>query len=248
VAPVDQAATQAAPVVPLELYAQQLAPGFLRGDYGQQLMRSLGILKDLALERARRAVRARMPTLAPYDALPLIGDERQIDAVPGEPAAAYAERLRNAWDTWRLAGLPLGVLRALRIAGFPTVTLLQMRRHSFTLDADSNLVVANYGAPVDQGYTPANYPATFWNAFGVVISEPFGWSGAVPADGSATAELCRRVLKRWKPAHAICDTITIVTGIELWDWPAGSWDEAGGHWLTDGEAAAGVVHWTPPVG
>lgn len=233
--------TQTQQPVTVEEYGLKIVPSWLLTPLGKVFVQILGYIKDFLLTRTRSGTQARMPTYAPDDALGKIGSERGIESYPGESPAVYRERLRKAVPTWKLAGLPLGMLRALRDGGVPHAAILQVRERAYTLDVNGDLVVTLY-----PGYVPSTKPLSFWSTFAVVIysSLPAGWP-PIPADGSNEANRITRIIKKWKPAHATLDCIVVLpAGLELWDFPLGTWDEAGGHWLSDVEAAT-IIHWTP---
>lgn len=65
-----------------------------------------GILYDGQVATLREAVKARMPGLAPADALPAVGNDRGLIRAPYETESEdnFRERCRLAWDQWALAG------------------------------------------------------------------------------------------------------------------------------------------------
>lgn len=232
--------TQVQPPVTVEEYALKLSPSWLLNPYTKAFVQAMGAIKDYFLTRTRSGVYARMPTYAPDDALGELGDERSIGSYPGEDPDVYRERLRKAVPTWKNAGLPYGMLLALKDGGIPNAAIVQSRERVFLLDANSNLQVM-----VTPTYIPATRARDFWSAFMVVIYAPLplGWP-PIPADGSNEANRITSIIYKWKPAHATLDAIVVMPIPELWDFPAGTWDEPGGHWLTDAEAA-GIIYWTP---
>lgn len=127
------------------IYQPSVAPPWLQGPNGRKWLEAHGEVKDDLVQRVKAAVMARMPGQAPPDALPLLGDERQILRGLSEDDATYAERLRKAWESWRLTGTPLGLLRALDTAGFRHAALVQANERAFTLDANGELVITTLG-------------------------------------------------------------------------------------------------------
>ena len=79
----------------VEWYGGQL-PEWLGDPTSQQFFRALLDSGDELGEKARDAVRNRMPLLAHPTSLTAIGRDRQIERMVGESAASYAARLDAA--------------------------------------------------------------------------------------------------------------------------------------------------------
>ena len=103
--------------------AGQYAPRgiWLRDTTSQDYLRALGgaVADSLALHR--EATEARFARTAPEDALPFVGDNRQLERAPGETVADYRLRLPRAFeihgdrtvdDGYRHALEPLGIAPA----------------------------------------------------------------------------------------------------------------------------------------
>ena len=73
---------------------------------------------DGLLEDERQGVAARFPSLAPDDALSLLGAERSLQQFPGEYVAAWRNRVAHAFDFWDRAGTVPGMLAALEQMGY----------------------------------------------------------------------------------------------------------------------------------
>jgi hypothetical protein len=95
-----------------------LAPGWLQDQWGRAFLGALGARKDAHVALLKEAAKCGMPSLCPVDALALLGAERGIDRGPAETEASYRGRVRAAWDTWRWAGTPFGLLAAFYWAGY----------------------------------------------------------------------------------------------------------------------------------
>ena len=191
-----------------EKFQRALMPLPLAGESGQAYAGVLGREKDAQLERAKDAVRARFPSRAPADALPLLGLNVQLERGPDEPEDAYRARLRDAFNAWRWAGTRKGILEyALAPAGFENAALITNRQWT--------------PAPPD-GQTAK------WARFWAVIAEPHPWeptyidgTWTVEADTTSTigstATLndvmrVRRLLQAWKSARDVCMGAVIVFG------------------------------------
>lgn len=115
-----------------------LAPPSLMLPGGQAVVGATGDLKDNLADRAKLAVLARFPLVAPPDALAEIGLERSILRGPSETDAQYAVRCQNAWQTWPFAGTPFGLLLTLFTLGYPDVYLMPVRGGHLKLNAARN--------------------------------------------------------------------------------------------------------------
>jgi hypothetical protein len=153
-------------------YQPLIAPPWLQREKGAAWLRALGDVKDGQVERCKAAVKARMPLLAPADALGAIGVERGIPRGPGESNASYAGRLVGAWETWACAGSPRGMLVALRSAGYGDAHLLIARQLDYSLDVSGELRADWLAAG---SWNIDNQPA-FWSQFQVLLPyDPTRW-------------------------------------------------------------------------
>lgn len=211
------------------------APPWLLDENGEDWLTASGDAKDALVERAKAGVKARFPLLAPPDALTAIGNERGLPRGPTDTDSSYAQRLVGAWDTWKWAGTPTGVLNALWDAGYTNVVLVTPRR-THTLNGSRQLVTTTLATL--RVFPPG---AGFWNTFLVWFPSPFiaAWSGGAPASSSAEADSVRRLVNRWKPAHAIVvGYVATITG-HFWGEPGVKWGDTGLKW------GPANVRWTP---
>lgn len=232
--------------------ATNLAPGWLQDEAGEAWLRAFGAAKDELVARAKEAVKARFPTLAPADALSLIGEERGIDQGATESEASYRLRVRAAWDAWKWAGTPFGLLSALYWAGYRPSSgkvLLQVQLgKQYALRDDYDPAVHSPDEAVvitDLGTVHLGGDPELFNQFAVVFVPPTPphWLPTPPADASPEIEQIRRLIVRWKPGHARCVSLQ-VTQVDLWDSPVEPWDPTDELWNEPGANVA----WTPPVG
>jgi hypothetical protein len=106
-----------------------LGPNWMHDPVGNAWWGAVGKVLDEQVARLKLAGAVRYPSGARAagiaDALDLQGADRLLPrggTTPGatnETDAAYEGRLLDAWDAWATAGTPLGLLRALKAAGFP---------------------------------------------------------------------------------------------------------------------------------
>jgi hypothetical protein len=229
-----------------------LAPGWLREGSGGKYLRGFGERKDAHAADLKLAIKARMPSIAPADALALLADERGIARGQTESEASFRGRVRAAWDVWRWAGTPYGMLLAFYWAGHRPASgrvALQTQngfQYEFREDFDpavhapeDSLTATDLGV-VNLGGTPE-----LWSDFAVVFLPPVlpAWAASMPTDGSPEVEALRRLIVRWKPAHARCVRLRVST-IDLWDYPVEAWEPTAEVWDETGVTS----DWTPPAG
>lgn len=191
--------------------------------------------------RAKAAVKARFPQLAPSDALDEIGIERKMPRGPGETDANYAARLQAAWNTWPWAGTAFGLLSALSAGGYPTAEVRIQKAIRYYLDANGALVVERRAA----GEWWIDWKRSFWSRFVVLLYPPFPFVGATPADGSTEQQRIARLVRQWKSAHSTCTDIFVISSGRTWDsYPAGAtWDnQLRATWDSD---LAVLTRWSP---
>jgi len=214
-------------------YEPALAQTPLQDPYGQAFLRAFGLVKDAYALQARVATSYRFPDFAPPDALAAIGAERLIDqgndpqlATP-ETSAAYAARLKDAWNIWLKGGPAWGMLIALAAQGYTGAHVLQQNGIDFSLSG-GNLVMTT---------VPVFRPGDPFSRFLVYFpTAPSSWTNIANPPTSSTlpslGELrkLRRIIALWKPACALCYGIGVVTS----GGPA-SWGQVGAQW--------GTGHW-----
>ena len=178
--------------------------------------------------------------LSPSDALPLTGQERGLARGYAETESQYRERLVNAFEAWRWAGTPFGLLRAFQIAGFPSVILQCQSGTQYTLAGATgkvqDLVPSPMPGPVHLGGTPAE----LWSDIGILITQPWPiwWGGVAPADGSPDCLTAKALITAWKGAWNRCVKLNVVSGPV---WGGFTWGS-----FTWGSGTS--VTWTPPAG
>jgi hypothetical protein len=214
--------------------------GFLLEDQGRALLRACGREMDWLAARAKEAVKARCPGLAPLDALAALAEERGIDRGPSEPAENWRARVSNAWDIWQWAGTAYGLLMALYWAGYPSVVLQSQAGKQYQLsqaltgDPLSDVLVNNT-IGLHLGGSPE-----WWNQFAVFITRPWPswWAGVAPPNGSLEQRTFGALIRRWKSAMSMCVSIQVIDGT-----PVGAALIVGSFTVGQGSA----VTWSPPT-
>lgn len=161
-------ASQGTPRHEYERWQPTLGPSWLQGPYGELWLAAHGALKDVLVDRIRQSAKVDMPTAAPPDAVAALGLERSLERGPTETDAAYALRVRAAWDTWQWAGTAYGVLGALAVQGYPNVVVAQVNRRMFWLDSSGALVVTH----LSPGSWAIDATPTFWSKFQLIFPAP----------------------------------------------------------------------------
>lgn len=203
---------------------QNLVPAWLSAGDGGNVLASLSLLMDDMNARVKAGLVARFPSYAPDDqALGAIGRDRSITRGINEPAAAYAVRLRTAFDAHQTQGNPFTLLQQIQayLQQPCVVRTVDASGNWFSLDASGN-PSANLVSGV---WTWDAVDSSFWARFWVVIypvggTSPFA-STLTSADvASATAPwgltitldqaaALRDIVRNWKPANAICQWIIV---------------------------------------
>lgn len=121
--------------MPYQAWQPLQGPPWLQGQFGAAWLSAFGSLKDDEVDLLRQAVLSAFPAYAPADALPVIGDELQLDRGPKETDPGYAGRITDPWTQWARAGSPLGILLALHYGNFDGAVLVQQNGLAFSLSA-----------------------------------------------------------------------------------------------------------------
>jgi hypothetical protein len=220
-------------------YRQSLCPTTHQRPTAQAFQAALGDVEDSLIDRAKQAVKARFPLLAPPGALTAIGVERMMPQGASEPTAAYAARLTDAWQSWANAGTPFGMLRQFWSTGYTNVVLAQVRGgKQYTLDAAGALVISSGGS-----WTPTYVGDPFWSKFDLLFVSPLpaAWvAGGVPSSTSSEADFIRALIRSWKPGHATANRIIIVSAGRVLGYPIRTLGAGNG---TLGGAT--VTYWSP---
>lgn len=141
----------------------------------QALLGAIGKLKDEQLSLLRDAIFARFPGKAPVDALTQIAAERLLDRGPADTDQSWGSRLRMAWDWHFLRGRALGLLRILKVMGYPKTWILTQSGLAHSLDGSDNLVTftlpANPGIVGTPPFLTIDLNTTLWNRF-VLVFDP----------------------------------------------------------------------------
>ena len=211
--------------------ADALSPTVFQGDNGQKLMPgTLGVFFDAAAEGCNQAIKARFfgSDTFPPSALPYLGDGRAMPRYPIDTDASYLARRRDAWNIWKQAGTKIGIDRQFAALGL-TASVKDRSTPGWNWDGDTDN----------------------WSRFWVVITAhpwtTWTWgSGVLYGDGhtwgsTATLEDVRSVralVRKWKPAHTVCDHIIVVMDAVTW-----AAEQPDGTWYNPANRSGAAIYW-----
>ncbi len=235
-----------------EQYQQDLAPYWARREQGEAYWRALGQKKDEAIEVAKQAVQARLPLLAPVDALDSIGDERGLPryrfGVDPETDDEYRATLQNAWALSYWMGTAKGMLDELYRAFRPYTSfrLVTQQGRVWRREADGTISYVDTGFPRHFGASPY-----LWNSFQLWFTGdlPADWAGTAPSNTSQEANSTRGIIERWRSGHARPFRVVLVESGRPWGYPGSDtpgddaiiWTDPD---TTDWGEASSVEFWT----
>lgn len=91
-----------------------LAAPWMSGPNADRYVSVLELMRDCLLEKAVEAVTIHLPGQGDLSQLPYLAHDRQLSQGPAETNAAFVIRLREAFQTWQLAGSRVAVMLALQ--------------------------------------------------------------------------------------------------------------------------------------
>lgn len=190
----------------LDFWTFQLrqAPTWFAAPAGSDWWTLWGQTKDVCAEAAKEAVKARFPSLAAYDALEVQAVERNTERYPLESESAFRVRLAESFDRWTWGGTPQGVIDA--AAATPGVTSVGYFE-AWQWDPGSErwarfwlVLESTWSEPPD------------WDDDGLVFdSDESDFLFDLTADRESI-EFLRRQVRRWKAAHAKCESALVLIG------------------------------------
>ena len=240
-------------------------PNWMHDPVGNAYWGVVGAMIDQQVARMKLGLCARYPANAlaasMSDALDETGKDRMLPrggATPGgsdESDADYAARLVNAWETWKLAGTPRGLLLALKAAGFPSgaawttgTAIINHLGTIYALDGGDNLIVGkNAGAEcLNRTDLTGAIPATklkgftldardqFYSHFVILFRQAI--AGLDNTAGNTVKACLNRTVAPWRCGGAIYNGAAIVpSGARVWGWPnTAKWGDIGAVWGDNG--------------
>jgi hypothetical protein len=217
---------------------RKLSPRWLQGPVGQSILYSMGLHMDALADACVEAVKLRYPGAAPSEALAYIGRDRRMSRGRIESDAVYESRLRGWLDAHRFRGGPYAMLAQIFAhyspAAFP-VQLVYRSGKRYSMDAQG--VVTTDTVPFVVDDMPQKW-ARFWLFFqwpAPLASDGLWADAGTWGDGGVwdsslsvlDAEDTRLIPREWSSAHTIGEIVLLAGSRELWDYPAGAWDDPG---------------------
>jgi hypothetical protein len=198
-------------------FVEGLAPIWGSGHWGSRLLGMLwGATSDtvaIGLSSAIVAPWFHREGKQPVDALPLLGEERNMPRYPIETHQQYRSRLWGAWEAWEYAGSAASIEGQFAAAGLVGAKVYEpLRTHAVTGNTHGDWVRA---------------PIGYWSHFWMFLPEgshsfpsgahTFGAAGLVFGGTetfgtlltTADVALLRGIANKWRPAHVICREIII---------------------------------------
>jgi len=209
----------------------ETSPPWMQRPNGAAWNFAVGTMKDGYLEAAKRAVLARFPDGAPQDALARIARTFNLDTGIADLLGIEALRtvLAAAWDAWAFAGTKAGLLARLAELGLNASIYEAWEWAPGTPAWWRFWVVIR---PVGYSADWPSYPWDnhlmddgTWDGAGTSWDDPGVWAEAPPPDWLARI---RATIAKWKPTHAVCDSIVLLQsgetfGTRIRDYPYLKW-------------------------
>lgn len=195
-------------------FAKRLAHLPLSFLMGERFVGLIGLMFDMLAEGAMLAVAARslLSRTFPEDALPLIGNERNLPRYPGETLTAYADRLWRAWKIWEQAGSDIGTIQQFAAYG---ATCTVVKNADWNWDGDTTKSRIWYVLR-GHGFKRGNKCGD-----GVIL----GGGSTLGSTASVQQVQAARVLARtFKPGHMRVERIVVVVNPAAVITPTGNWD------------------------
>lgn len=205
----------------------KIAVAWLKDGNNGKLLYTCGVAIDAVGAWAQQGVRARWPSEAPSDALGHIGNDRNIERGPSQSDAGYGEQLRQAFDTWRLAGNGATILKQLRAyfapGGGPPMRAVSDRNIWHEIDSGTGAVTRTKVTPDNWVWDAFHGVANRWRRGWVIVDvssmftidrwgDPGDWGdGGVWGSDAPYDTLVswRNIIKKWKPAHIYVPTVIL---------------------------------------
>lgn len=181
----------------------------LAGENGKRFLGVLVQVHEAITDGVEQAAWCGSPDHCPEDALVPLGWERGMVQGPSESNDSFRARIKGAWVAWEWAGTEYGLVSQLEAYGL-TPVIIEARD---LIQSDTN-----------------------WSRFWVVL--PAGghpYVGTVPDDDQRTI---RTIIRRWKPAHVVCEEVVVMLGGRLYGYPDDglTYDQADAAGLTFGDS------------
>lgn len=186
-----------------------IAPGIQKGETAQKLHTALGMTCDAVVNNAVQAVESRFASIAPSDALDMLGWNSRLARAVGEPLSDYRARVQSQWKTALARGTRAGLITQLNDIGFQNVRIYEdgpvdsthWQRYENETDYGRNFAVV-----IDPPHPFGDDFASYWGD-GKLWKEGQHWG--TNGDPTQIQQLIN-VLKHWRPVHAKLQELIII--------------------------------------
>lgn len=221
---------------------RQIAPWWLRGTLGGRILYAIAITLDVLGDSIHYAIKARFLPESDEGALQASGRERRIQRGRHELSSTYIGRLITWLDSHRQRGGPYGLLAQLfAFWALPASFAINLVYHSgrmFSMAIDGTVTRSDIAWSPPGGGTdwarwwliydwPTEFdPDTAWDTSGDWDDGGL-WDVDIASMDADTISDIKLVPREWNNAHCLGNVILLSPGAELWDFPAGDWDDPG---------------------
>jgi hypothetical protein len=231
----------------------ELGPPVMHGPNATARWTSLGAVMDNQTTKMKTAAKLRGPdfctSIGASDALDEHGKDRLLSRGGTTPAAidesdaAYAARLDVAPTTWEKAGMPVGILRALKIAGFPveptdpyywTTGVFLINHNGRIVQLVKNeLTIVGCAGPCVNRQNLLGAVSGIMNGFTLEARDQFysrfcllfvqDVPTLVNTEGNPVKACLNQIVQRWRSGGAdYVGAVVCPSGNFLWGWPLGA--------------------------
>jgi hypothetical protein len=138
------------------------------------------------------------------------------------------------WDAWEFAGSHYGLLRALQVAGYATMKVIQQNgRYAYLSASAGDITDLSFGtlmACPDRTGSPPGVTLSPRNDFYSEFVLLFTTDAANLSSASGQAIL-NNIVRVWKPSKAFYLGASVITAGVVWGWPTTmNWGDVGRKW------------------
>lgn len=201
-----------------EDYHPSIAPPVLAGANGANYLGvSLSLQADALSEILQLAIRLTFGhDKQPDDALEISGRNRGLLWAPGESKQAFQARVRDAWNSWAIAGTAKSITDVLALIGFSNAVVVPDPSWASAWSLSFGI-----GDHPGIGFQVWDDPSLFWDGLNV------SWDSGV---SPWRTEILRWIVCKLKAAHETLTHVRLENAVFAWDDPGIAWDQMGRVW------------------
>jgi hypothetical protein len=229
----------------------EISPRWLRAFWAWRLLYSIAVHVDGFIDAAVAAIKYRFPGYYTYQSLAQLARDRKMRRGRIEPDAAFALRLRGWIEAHKRRGTPPEMLRQLSAYHSNAYEIELVNHHGLRWLLGTDGSITHDMITWEPTKTPEQW-AQWWLFYHWPVpvpgdgiwSDPGVWDDGGVWDSGLTAaqvEDLSIIPQEWNAGHIRKGSIILLNGdVELWDYPPGTWDDAG-NWQTDGPGRITIV-------